>query len=435
MDVRKVALEGLIRIIEKDKNAEEELFRLSDKVFSAAELYNLVSGTIKHKLTLDYLLMRVSKRSIKNMSLPVRNTLRLALYELEYLKTPDYAVINSYVEIMKQKNSRSAPFVNGVLRNFLRKIAEIKFPDINKEPVQSISIVYSHPEWMVSRWLKNYGLENTVKICQYNNLASKLVIRINTLKISKEKFAKILVENNIPFSDDRIVKDSLILHYHGNIKNLPGFDEGYWVVQGESSQLVSIALDPREGEEILDMCAAPGGKTTHIAALTHDRARITALDINSNRLIRLKDNCMRLDIKSVNTITSDARSFNTKKRLDRILIDAPCSNTGVLVKRSDARWKKTPEDIFCLADMGYKILSNASQLVKTGGIIIYSTCSIEPEENQQLIERFLKENSDFKADKIAPYLPWKTNNDPGYYQIAQYRENIDGFFIARLIKI
>lgn len=435
MDVRQAALTALIKIIEKKNPADETLNHYSGRILFPSELFGLVSGTVKYKLALDFFIQNISDRRIKDMSYPVRNSLRLAIYELRYLKTPDYAVINSYVELVKQYDKKSASFVNGILRNFIRKQAEINFPDIQENPVYAISTKYSHPEWMVSRWICNYGLENTVKICKYNNLVPKLVIRTNTLKISKNKLKDYFKTHNIHFSDDRTVEECMIIHHKGNIKEIPGFDKGYWLVQSESSSLVSLVLDPQENEKILDLCAAPGGKTSHISALMKDRGEITAVDINPDRINKIKDNCKRLGIHSVKIEKADAVKYQPKEKFDRILIDAPCSNTGVLIKRIDARWNKSPEDVVNLAKLQLNILNNASKLVKPNGTIVYSTCSIEPEENQKVIHDFLEQNPDFIPDKIAPYLPWQIDEDKGYFQILQSVENIDGFFIARLRKL
>jgi 16S rRNA (cytosine967-C5)-methyltransferase len=321
-----------------------------------------------------------------------------------------------------------------VLRNFIRKRSEITFPDIEGDPVSAISIKYSHPEWMVERWLHNYSINDTIEICIYNNLIPKLTIRVNTLKISKEKLKVLFKKHCIHYTDDRMVNDCLILHHKGDIREIPGFKEGYWIVQSESSSLVSIVLDPKEDENVLDLCSAPGGKTTHIAALMKNKGKIKAVDISSKRLEKVKENCKRLGINSVKYEAADAKSFTSDEQFDRILIDAPCSNTGVLAKRIDARWKKTKEDIINLAKLQLEILNNAARLAKSEGIIVYSTCSIEPEENQEVITKFLEANKDFKLDKIAPYLPWEISEDKGYFQILQSRQKIDGFFIARLRK-
>jgi 16S rRNA (cytosine967-C5)-methyltransferase len=435
MDVRKAALKSIIKIFYNKTSLDDVLNYYSRQVLIKSELKGLVSGTVRYKITIDYYISNISTKNIKSLSNNVLNCLRLAIYELEFLKTPDYAVINSYVELIKQTDKKAGAFVNGVLRNFIRKRAEIKFPDIENDPISAISIKYSHPEWMVSRWLKNYGLENTKKICKYNNLIPKLVIRTNTIKISKEKLKIYFDSKNISYSDDRMVKDCMILLQKGSIEEIPGFVEGYWLVQSESSSIVSIVLDSKENENILDLCAAPGGKTTHIAALMNNKGNITAIDVSSKRIKKIQENCLRLGVDIVKCETADAKKYCPNKKFDRILIDAPCSNTGVLGRRIDARWNKSQDDINNLSIIQLDILNNAAKLLKSNGIMVYSTCSIEPEENQEVIDKFLHQNKDFQLDKITPYLPWEIEDDKGYFQILQSKQNIDGFFIARLRKV
>lgn len=435
MDVRKVALKALIKIIEKKSQADVIINKYSENVEYPTELHRLVSGVVKHKLTLDYFIESISSRKIKDMSYQVINVLRLGIFELEFLKNPDYAVINSYVEIIKTYDKKLGAFINAILRNFLRKHNSINFPDINKFPQKHISIKYSHPEWMVGRWIETYGIENTIKICEYNNSVPKLVLRVNTLKISKVELLKLFDADNIEYKQSKLVKDCIIVNYHGNIQNIAGYKEGYWLVQGESSSIVSLVLDPREGDNILDLCAAPGGKTVHIAALINNIGKIKAVDINAKRLDKVKGNCDRLGISCIDTVVADSTSYYTDDKYDKILVDAPCSNTGVLVKRVDARWNKSFDDVKNLSLLQFNILNNAAKLLKVGGVIVYSTCSIEPEENKLLAEAFLKENKNFDLDKMFSNLDLNIQKDCGYYQILQSEHDIDGFFIAKFKKL
>jgi len=435
MDVRLTAVKSLIKILEQNKTSDEVINSYADKVSSIGELINLTAGTVKFKITLDFFIENISSRPLKKLSPPVKNILRAAIYELEYLKKPDYAVINSYVEISKLYDKNSSGFVNGVLRNFLRKRDEINFPSIEENPVKAMSIEFSHPEWLVERWIKTYGVDETIKICEFNNKIPKISIRINTLKTSKTEVMDLFRENNVEFTESLISNECLALKNQGNIKKIAGFKEGYWAVQGESSSLVAKILDPQEGERILDLCAAPGGKTAHIAGLMENSGEIIAVDISKDRIKRIEENCERLGITCVKTIVSDASTFFDDCRFDRILIDAPCSNTGVLGKRPDARWKRTPEDIKNLTKIQLKILQNAIKLLKEGGTFVYSTCSIEQEENVLLIQEFLKNNKDFAFEDISKYLPWQSEGQEGYIQILQSKYNIDGFFIAKLKKL
>ena len=434
MDVRIPAVKCLIKILEQNKTSDEVINSYAEKVGSISELINLTVGAVKSKLTLDFLIENISSRPLKKISPPVKNILRAAIYELEYLKTPDYAVINSYVEISKLYDKNSSNFVNAVLRNFLRKKYEIKFPNIEENPCEAISIKFSHPAWLVEKWIKTYGIDETIKICEFNNKIPAISLRINTLKTSKTEIMNLFKENNIEFTESPVSDECLRLKNQGNIKNIAGYKEGFWAVQGESASLVVKILDPHQGERVLDLCAAPGGKTAHIAALIENKGEITAVDISKNRIKKIEENCERLGITCVKTIVSSAENFE-EKDFDRILIDAPCSNTGVFSKRPDARWKRKPEDIKNLAKIQHEILQNATKLLKQGGTLVYSTCSIEPEENILLVQEFLKNNNDFALEDISKYIFWKDKGHEGYIQILQSTYNIDGFFIAKLKKL
>lgn len=402
MEIRAAALKCLIKVLEHNESWEETLDYYLKQVVNPPELTNITVGAVKFKLALDYFISRVSSIKPKKLSHTVKNILRLGIYELEYLKKPDYAVVNSYVSLCRTYDRRSCSFVNAVLRNFIRQQETISIKE------DDLSTKYSHPDWLIARWTKNYGLEKTIKIMEFNNRPPKLSLRINRLKT-----------HNIEGKESKYSKDCRIIENSGNITSIPGYKEGFWVVQSESSAMVSEILDPQPGENILDMCAAPGAKTTHIASLIGDRGIILAVDISPDRTAKITRNCARLGVTCVKTLVADAVTLDTDMRFDRVLVDAPCSNTGVFGRRPDARWNKKPEDIAGLANLQFKILNNAARLLKPGGVLVYSTCSIEPEENMLLVQKFLYENSCFLEEK--------------YKIILQSDYEIDGFFIAKLI--
>jgi len=434
MDVRLAALKCLIKILEYNKFFDEVFNSCAEKVKSPSELKFILSGAVKYKITLDYYINRVSSRKVKKLSPVVRNILRLGVYELEFLKKPEYAAVNSYVELCAKQDKKSISFVNAVLRSFLRKKNSFAINEKELGTIGFISVKYSHPEWLVEKWLKTYGREQTEKICDYNNRPASTSLRINTLKTNLDSLLKTFSESNINFKRSRYSKNCIIVSEAGNVRNIPGYCEGQWVVQGESSSLVSEILAPQPGEKILDFCAAPGAKTTHIAALMKDQGKVLAIDISPERIKRISENCSRLGIKSVETITGDAAGLEFEEKFDRVLVDAPCSNTGVFAARPDARWRKTPEDINTLSELQMKILKNAAKQLKPGGILVYSTCSIEPEENEELINSFLRENKKFKPEKFKLDNVFGNEEFPGMLQILQSKQDIDGFFIAKLLK-
>lgn len=427
---RKAALEVLTRYFHKNNSFDDELENFSAKVLNKAEFRALTNGAVKYKLLLDFYISKLAKINSKTNIYAI-NTLRLGIYELIFTKNPPYSVINSYVEIIKPYKKELASFINAVLRNFTRKKSSLDELIQELQKTEQISILYSHPEFMIKEWLTAYGEEETIKICEYNNAAPKISLRVNTLKTDLENFSKILTENNINFSYSK-VPNLITLDKALDIRGIPGFKEGHFVVQGEGSTLVSYALDPKENEEILDLCAAPGGKTLHTAELIKNNGQITAVDISEKRLKRIKENAERLEFDCIDTMCIDATKFKSDKKYDKIIVDAPCSNTGVLSKRADARWNRKPEDIVSLSVLQLNILNNAAKFLKQNGTIIYSTCSIEKEENEKVVESFLLQNNDFKLEELSLDSIFSTQNN--MLTILQSTHNTEGFFIARLCK-
>jgi len=437
MDSRFFAVKSLIKIVEHKSDFDSTINSYQDKFEHFGEFYNIVSGVIKFKLKLDFFIEKISSR--KKLSPPVKNILRAGLFELEFTKNPDYAVINSYVEIAKTYDKNSTGFINAVFRNYLRKKDEIELPDKEKFPEKHLSIKYSHPEWLVTRWIKEFGAKNTELICEYNNTPPELSIRVNILKTNSLRLQELFAEKGVKFTVGKFSQNILTIENSGNIKKLPAYSEGLWSVQGEASELVSRVLAPEKNQKILDVCASPGGKTTHIAELIENCGEVFAIDLNDKKTSRIKENCERLGISCVKTIICDAKKLCEKEefkniKFDRILIDAPCSNTGVLGKKADVRWNKSPQDIEALSKIQAEILKSASKFLKSGGILVYSTCSIEKEENILQIQKFLEENLDFKLESFPETIEF-LDKKSGHVQILPFLHKTDGFFIARLKKI
>jgi 16S rRNA (cytosine967-C5)-methyltransferase len=433
MENRLAALRCLIEILEYDKLYDEIVNNYAKKVVNPAELVNTVSGTVKIKMLLDYFIEKITSKPLSKSSSYVRNILRLGIFELEFLKRPDYAVINSCVALSKPFEKDSSGFINAVLRNFLRKRQDLNIQE--PDQVKFLSIKYSHPEWMIEKWVKNFGVEETEKICNFNNSPPKISIRINSLKILESRLIDLFKKNNINFKKSPIFKDCFILKNPGNINKLAGYEDGFWVVQGEASCLVSEILNPQPGETILDFCAAPGSKTLHIASLMKNQGKIVAVDISESRLEKIRSNILRLGVEIIEIMQGDASEIKFEEKFDRVLIDVPCSNTGVLNKRPDARWKRKPEDLKTLAELQLKILNNAANFVKLGGIIVYSTCSIEPEENHLVVEKFLKHNSDFLPEPFKIKNLIDGNDNDGKFQILPSKHDTEGFFIAKFERL
>lgn len=405
----------------------------------------LVYGVIKYKLRLDYIISQFSKIKTSKMSYSVINILRLGVYQMFFLdKVPDFAAINESVDLAKKReNRKTANFVNAVLRNIARNKQSIIYPDPAKSKIEYLCTFYSFPKWMIQRWLNLYGYEFTRELCESFNERSKVCIRVNTLKINENELKKRLDSEQVKYTLGFFLEEALYIEDspRGSITQLESFNNGFFQPQDESSMLVSRALGVKSGELVLDAAAAPGGKTTHLAQLMKNDGRIIAWDIHPHRVKLIKEACKRLGVTIVDTEVRDARICDESKfgKFDKVLVDAPCSGSGVIRRKPDIKWAKTPDDIKGLNLEQQKILNACAKYVKPNGILVYSTCSIEPEENQKIVEAFLNENKDFVYDDLRPYLPEKLAGEVkkpfGSFQLYPNLHKTDGFFISRLKKV
>jgi len=426
MDAREAALKALMDI-SCNKDFDKVFSTWGAKTPYRADFGQIVNGVIRNITYLDFFIEKLSQRKPTFLQNDVRNILRLGFFELEFTQNPEYAVVNSYVDIVKQTNPKASTFVNALFRNFLRQKDEIKLPS---NFLDNLSIKYSHPKWMIKRWVLHYGKDEIENILKFNNAPYGLWIRINTLKIGVNDFLAMLVKEGIEFEQNTIVPECIRITHKGSIDTFIGFEEGLWMVQGVASSLVANILAPEEDDLVLDICAAPGGKTAHMAAIMNNTGRILALDSNKKRLERLEENLIRLNIENTSYVVKDATKVSFNEYFDKILVDAPCSNTGIFSKKPDAKWKKTIEDIEALSKIQYEILVNVSKYLKPNGTMVYSTCSIELEENILVVHKFLQNNKDFVLEPFD--IPYETE---GTLQIIPYEFNMEGFFIAKFKRL
>ena len=363
----------------------------------------LVYGTIKFKLTLDWAISQVSRLSFSQIEPEVAWALRVGAYQLFFTRVPAYAAINETVSAVKSlANPGAGKFVNAVLR----KLAETNpLENIESDDrVEYLTVKYSHPRWLVEKWLSEFSsLEEVEKLLQSNNQSPPLSLRVNTLKISLEELEKLLEKRGLSFKRGRFSLDCLYIeNWRGNLEKLEEFKKGYFYLQDEASMVVSEVLSPQPGERILDVCAAPGGKTTHLAQLMKDEGEIVAVDVNHSRLKLVLENASRLGIKSIVTVERDARELDFPQgSFDAILVDAPCSGLGVLRRKPDIRWWKSKEDIPRMAQLQMDILNKAGIFLKKGGRLLYSTCTIFREENEGVVKGFLEKNTDFEPKPFS----------------------------------
>ncbi len=404
-------------------------------------LTELTYGVLRWREKLDWSIRHLSKIPFHKIEPETLNLLRLALYQIHFLsRTPVSAAVNESVELAKRhRGSGGAGFVNAVLRSYLRKREEIPYPEKDRDMALYLSVVHSHPLWLVERWIKEMGFEETLKVCLFNNQMAPLVLRTNTLKTSRATLMERLREKGLTPIPTPFSSEGILLENPPPTSELPYLKEGLFIIQDEASQLVTSLLDPMEGEVILDACASPGSKTSHLAQRMRNRGEIYALDLTKEKLIPLQESCQRLGITIVRTLKADAsRPLPLSKEMafDRILVDVPCSGFGTLRRNPDIKWRKGEEDIRRLSQLQGNILENLSRYVKKGGVLVYSTCTVFQEENEQVVEHFLESHPEFKKGALYDLLPEECHRFVcgGYLKTFPPRDQMDGFFVARMTR-
>jgi len=396
----------------------------------------LVYGTVKTGETLDWILKHYVDRPLKKIPPVILNILRLGIYQLFFLsKVPVSAACNEAVELAKKYgHGGTVKFVNAVLRNAARKPEKVVYPDRQENPAAYLALRYYHPEWIVSRWIERLGVDACEKLCQANNITPPLSIRTNTLKIDRTALMGRLVDEDVSCEISQWAPEGIICRKFPAMSRLISLQEGLFQVQDESSMMVAHVLDPQPGDFVIDACGAPGGKSTHIAALMRNTGRVLSVDIHEHKAAITRQNAERLGITIVDAVTMDAENLDTlyAGQADRVLVDAPCSGLGVLRKKPDSRWRKTPQMLKELPALQMNILSSAAACIKPGGTLVYSTCTTEPEENQEVVQRFLKDHPTYILQETGQFLPVKRAGS--LVQLWPHLDDVDGFFIARMVK-
>ncbi|MDF5715365.1 MAG: 16S rRNA (cytosine(967)-C(5))-methyltransferase [Rhizonema sp. NSF051] len=413
----------------------------------------LVYGSVRRQRTLDILIDQLGKKKSHQQPKDLRTIIHLGLYQLRYQeRIPASAAVNTTVQLAKDNGfSGLTGFVNGLLRQYIRiaddkqgkeeisptaphSLFPLKLPD---NPVERLGILHSFPDWIIQVWVEQLGFAETEQLCQWMNKTPAIDIRVNTIRTTLAEVevalqsAGVLVKRIPHLSHALRLSDNV-----GSIQKLPGFHEGWWTIQDSSAQLVSHLLDPQKGEMIIDACAAPGGKTTHIAELMGDEGKIWACDRTASRLKKLQENIQRLKLKSIQICTGDSRNLPQFKNLaDRVLLDAPCSGLGTLHRHADARWRQSRETVQELSVLQKELLAYISSFVKPGGVLVYATCTLHPAENEDVIESFLAENLDWEIEPPR-FDSWLSaySTSQGWIKVWPHRLDMDGFFMVRLRK-
>lgn len=438
-NARKTAVKVLGEVFNKNAYSNIVLGRelnksdLNDK--DKGLVTEIVYGTIKYKYTIDTILNYFIKSNLEKLEIDVLNILRISIYQMLYLdKIPEFAVVNEAVELTKIKSPKAAKLVNGVLRNYLRN-KDIDYHNKNSK-LEELSFKYSFPKWMVKLFLESYGIEEVQKILSGLNMVPAVTVRINALRTDYEEAWKKLADNGYDIEEGKVCPEAIQIIKGRNIEDNPLFKDGLITVQDESAMMVAPSMDLEENMIVLDLCSAPGGKTCHAAEIMNNTGKILAFDIHENKLPLIKDNAERLGIKNISCAVLDAAKYSSKYKdgADRVLIDVPCSGMGIIRKKPEIKWTKDKEDIRGLVKIQRDIMLNAAKYVKEGGKLIYSTCTLNKEENEENIRWFLKKCPDFKVEPL--YFGNLDNliyHKEGVVTILPDK-NMDGFFIAKMIK-
>ncbi len=449
---RAVALKTLL-IWEKHKPPVDELISevLTKSVLpqerDRALATELVIGVIRHLRYLDFLISRFSTEPLDKIDLEVKNVLRLGVYQLLFTRIPPWAAVAETLKLLLRRGR--GKFVRDFVNAVLNRIAESKdnLPEPPKEvPELYLAVKYSYPDWLVRRWIKRFGIEETERLLEAGNEKPPLIIRLNQLKATRDHLLEYLRKDQVPLAEPcKYSKAGIILTgFNGKITDLKPYHFGWITVQDSASQLVAYLLDPKPGERILDACAGVGGKTTHIAELCQERAEIWAIDLYPFRLKRLEENFVRLGLKLPKILEGDAVELLERLKpapFDRIMIDAPCTGTGIIRRHPDIKWLRTEKDFLEVPSRQLRLLKGLAPHLKRGGVLVYATCSLEPEENEQVIEAFLKEHPEFELENPEKVLRKHCGDivseiiEGFYLKTYPHRQNLDGFTAIRLRKV
>ena len=421
-----LAFSILYKVINEEAKSNDEINKIVDEASNLAFITKNVYGVLENKIYIDYMIRKLSTVRLKKIHPSVLVILEIGIYNIHFLNTKDYAIVNELVDLTKRKNKRSSGFVNAILRNFIRdeeEIAKIKESD----DIKSLSIRYSLPEELSRYIYNNYGMDYTKNFLRYINNEQIISIRVNNLKTDRESLLKLLADKGFEIEKGDLSKNALKILNPAGLVNTSEFKEGLFTIQQEGSMKTVEILDPKENSKILDLCAAPGTKTSYIGEYTKNKANIIANDISKEKLPLIKENIHRLGLESIELTNFDASVFKKEyeNTFDYVLVDAPCSGLGVMGRKPEIRYNRSMEDIKALAKFQRDILNQALKYLKKDGILVYSTCTVGNIENKDNFS-YLSAMDDLNVIPI---------DGKDYIEYVNYIDKTDGFFISKFKKI
>jgi 16S rRNA (cytosine967-C5)-methyltransferase len=391
----------------------------------------LAYGAVQMKATLDHVLAKLARRPLEQLDPPVLAALRLGLYELLFAGgTPARAAVNESVELVKRESPQAHAFVNAILRRASRE-ADTIVAALDAETPAGAALAYSHPQWIAERWWSELGPAEARALMERDNQPAESTLRANRLKTTTEELLELLAREGVEARADPLAPEAVVLGGAWDVHSSALFERGLVMPQSRASMLVARTLDPRPGERVLDLCAAPGAKTSHLAALMGDEGSVVAVERDSRRAEGLRANCDRLGASAVEVVVGDATEAAFGDGYDRVLVDPPCSDLGTLQSRPDARWRKTAGQVEELRRLQREILDRGAAAVRPGGTLVYSTCTISRPENEGQLQDFFDRHANFVVRDLSERYP-KLAQAPGrtFLQTLPHRDGTDGFFIA-----
>jgi len=432
-----------VKVLNRVERTDSYLDKVLDAELKSSDLNDLdkgllnelAHGVLRWQSRLDWVLNGFSHGNFAKSEINVKTALRVALYQILFLdRISRPAAVNEAVEFVKRiRGEKPGGLVNAVLRNIIRNLDGIRYPDPAEDKVQYLSVYYAHPTWITKRWVERYGEEEAVKLFVADNERPGLSLRINRLKVEPGQFLQLLDRQQIQYTGSQYLGFFVKVRALAKIGQMDLFRSGYFTIQDESAALPCLLLDPKPGDQIIDLCAAPGGKTTNMAELMENKGEILAVDRHEAKLTQIKGSAERLGLTNIKLVQADGTEMQHDP-VDRVLVDAPCSGLGVLMKKPDMKWKRELQDLPNLIRLQLALLENAALLLKPGGVLVYSTCTTEPEENEQIVRAFLNRHPEFLLENAGPFVSHDLVTKEGFVQTFPHKHGMDGSFAARLVK-